>query len=94
MTLVKLYNYAGNAHKEIFWHAGAFYVQTENGTRYWANAAGKDNFDFNMDFFKGGAIAELPIRPSFEPSRDAVAGVKKTSESGDIGRFFNPQGCR
>lgn len=94
LNLVKLYTYAGSNSKEVYRHSGAFFVQTEKGTRYWVNAKEKDNFDFNMDFFKGGAIPELRILTTFEPSTNEVASLKKTRDMGDIGQFFNPNGCK
>lgn len=93
LPLVKLYKYAGTEQKEVFRHSGAFYVESEKGTRYWANAQSQNNFDFNMDFFKGGALPELRILTSFAPTTDAVLNLKKTQIVGELGRFFNPQGC-
>lgn len=94
LKLVKLYRYGGSDQKEVFHHSGAVFVESANGTRYWANAEKKDNFEINMDFFKGGAIPELRILTSFTAKSEEVLGLKKTSESGEIGRFFNPSGCR
>ena len=94
LPLVKLYTYAGRSTKELFRHSGAFFVETEKGTRYWANANEKDNFDFDMDLFMGGSIPELRILTSFSPTFDTVVALKKTKENGEIGRFFNPQGCQ
>jgi hypothetical protein len=79
-----------------YYYEGAFYVETDRGTRYWANAAsGPDfrtnqgNWIFSMDNLKGGALTELPVL-TYEPD---VGGVKKTRDNAGIGRFFNPQGC-
>jgi len=87
----------GSWYKQSFFYEASFYVQTDKGTRYWANAGFRNqnfesrqgNWIFSMNNLKGGALAELPI---FTQNPD-LGRIRKTRDNGEVGRFFNPQGC-
>jgi hypothetical protein len=86
----------GSWYKQSFFYEASFYVQTDKGTRYWANANSNPDFEtrqgnwvLSMNNLKGGALTELPI---FTQNPD-LRKIRKTRDNGGVGRFFNPQSC-
>lgn len=75
-----------HAGKPVF--TGSFYVQTDKGTRYWANAA---SGEFTIDLSLANSIATS--FPSF--GAQDIGRVPKTADEATGGAaYLNPQRCR